>query len=222
MKKVLIITYYWPPAGGPGVQRVLKFAKYLPEFGWEPYILTVKYGEYYAIDDKLLDEIPENLQVYKTSAFEPYNLYRKVLGKSKDKSLPVYILNTSKKDSLLERISKWIRVNLFIPDPRMFWLPFAASKGEKIIKEKNIDLIFTSSPPHTVQLIGKRLSKITGKPWVADFRDPWTKAFWFSEIKRTSFSAKINKSMEKGVLDSADALTFISDSLFSKENLRNY
>jgi hypothetical protein len=125
MKKVLIITYYWPPAGGPGVQRILKFAKYLPKFGWQPVILTVHKGEYYAIDNDLVNEIPEHSIVYKTTIIEPYDIYRKMLGKGTDDSLPVYVLNTSKRDRLPERISKWIRVNLFIPDPRIFWLPFA-------------------------------------------------------------------------------------------------
>ncbi|MDA3871426.1 MAG: glycosyl transferase family 1, partial [Candidatus Marinimicrobia bacterium] len=171
MKKVLIITYYWPPAGGPGVQRVLKFAKYLPQFGWQPIILTVKNGEYSAIDESLIKEIPKECIVYKTKTFEPYNLYKKFVGKKKDEKLPTYILNTNKNDNLNNKIAKWIRANLFIPDARIGWISHIVREGMKIIEKENPDIIFSSSPPHSLQIGAKKLAKKSGLKWVADFRD---------------------------------------------------
>jgi hypothetical protein len=117
MKKVLIITYYWPPAGGPGVQRVLKFAKYLPEFGWEPIILTVENGDYPAIDESLSGEIPDGLQVYKTRTVEPFITYRKITGKNANQLIPTYVLNKDYSDNWRNRLVKWVRANFFgLPD----------------------------------------------------------------------------------------------------------
>ena len=120
MKKLLIITYYWPPAGGPGIQRVLKFAKYLPQFGWEPIILTVEDGSFQVLDESLLGEVDPALKVYKVKSFEPFNLYKKFIGKKKDYKIPTYVDN-SKGIKWTERLSNWIRFNLFIPDARVGW-----------------------------------------------------------------------------------------------------
>ncbi len=226
MKKVLIITYYWPPAGGPGVQRVLKFAKYLPDFGWEPFILTVKNGEFPAHDKSLENDIPQNCHVHKSKSVEPFYIYKKFLGDINKNEIPTYILNQSKSDSLKDKTAKWIRLNLFVPDAKIGWIPFAVSKGNKLIKEHNIDVIFSSSPPQTVNLIAKKLSKKSGLPWVADYRDPWTDAFWQEGgSNRNYFSQYIDKSLEQSCLKNANSITTVSSSLiklFEKKSSNQY
>lgn len=208
-KKALIIAYYWPPAGGPGVQRVLKFAKYLPQFGWEPVILTVQDGEYPATDVSLLEEIPAGIKVYKSKALEPYRLFKFFSGQKKDAKIDNYILK-NKKPGIMSRLSKWIRFNVFIPDARVGWVPFAIRKGKQILKEENIDIIFSTSPPHSLQLIARRLAQFSGKPWVADFRDPWSTIVYYQDESRWGLSRKIDSRMEKKVLRSADKVITIS------------
>ena len=157
MKKVLIITYYWPPAGGPGVQRVLKFAKYLPKFGWQPVILTVEGGDYPAIDESLVNSIDKGCKVYKTKTFEPFKLFKLLTGKKKDHKIDTYIL-TKKQSGIMAKLSKWIRANLFVPDARVGWYPNAVKKGLEIIEEERIDMIFSSSPPHSLQFNSKKIA----------------------------------------------------------------
>jgi len=210
MKNVLIVTYYWPPAGGPGVQRILKFTKYLKDFNWRPCILTVKSGEFPAIDESLVDEIPTDVNIYKTFNPEPTVLYNKLSGKKSH--LPTFILNPDERDTYKKKIAKWIRANLFIPDAKRYWLRFAVQKGMQIIKQNHIDLIFSSSPPHTVQLIGRKLAQKSGLPWVADFRDPWSDAFWQYEMKRVFFK-KHDLNLEKKVLREADRIITVSADL---------
>lgn len=218
MKKVLIITYYWPPAGGPGVQRVLKFAKYLPQYGWEPIVLTVDQGEYPAIDKSLLNEISQSLKVYKTRSFEPFSFYKKLSGKKGN--LPTHILSSSKDENLIDRIAKWIRTNLFLPDARIGWYFQLVKKGKEIIKKENIDLIFSSSPPHSLQLATKKLAALTGKKWVADFRDPWTDGFWQKYLPRTKLAVDYDLKLERSVLENADHIITVSEGfkeLFSRK-----
>jgi len=226
MKKVLIITYYWPPAGGPGVQRVLKFAKYLPDFGWEPYILTVKDGEFPAIDKSLENDIPKNCHVYLSNSIEPFYLYKKFTGKKNRDKIPTYILNQSKSDNFKDNLAKWIRLNLFIPDAKIGWIPFAVSKGKKLIKENDIDIIFSSSPPQTVNLVAKKIATKSGLPWIADYRDPWTDAFWQEGSSgRNSLAQKVDKLFEKTCLNNANGITTVSNSLielFQKKSQNYY
>lgn len=208
-KKVLIITYYWPPSGGPGVQRVLNFAKYLPKYGWEPIILTVRKGEYPAKDLSLVKEIPAGLKVYKTKTFEPFSLFKLISGKKQNDSIGTYIL-TEKSPNLITRISKWIRLNLFIPDARIGWKRFAVKAGKRIIRTENIDLILTSSPPHSLQLIGQTLARKTGTPWVADYRDPWKEVVYNQNIKRSPFAERKDRELEHDALNGADGIVSIS------------
>jgi len=226
MKKVLIITYYWPPAGGPGVQRVLKFAKYLPQFGWQPFVITVKDGEFPATDKSLEKDIPQDCIVYKTKSIEPFKLYKKFVGKKNKEEIPTYILNQSKSDSFKDKIAKWIRLNLFIPDAKIGWIPSAVSRGMEIISEHNIDILFSSSPPQTVNLVAKKLADKSGVPWVADFRDPWTDAFWQEGGRnRNYFYQQIDKAFEKSCLKKANGITTVSASLiklFENKSPNNY
>lgn len=213
MKKVLIISYYWPPSGGPGVQRVLKFVKYLPEFGWEPVILTVKNGNYPSVDETLLADIPPGCRVYKTDIFEPFNIYKSITGKTGKEKIPTFVLNESENEKLTEKISKWIRANLFIPDAKSGWIKYIYNEGLKIIEKENPDLIFSSSPPHSLQVGAGKLAKKTGIKWVADFRDPWSGAFWQADLKRRKQAEKKDKNYEKSVLSSSNAVTTVSKSI---------
>jgi glycosyltransferase involved in cell wall biosynthesis len=165
--KVLIISYYFPPMGMGGVQRAAKFAKYLPAFGWKPFVLTVKEVEYLAKDPSLLEDLPPEVRVIRTESFDPLRIsfilksfYKK--RRQKDKSIK---RSTVKKSKLSSR--------LFFPDSKIGWLPFALLSGLKIIRKEGIDLIFTTSPPPSLHLVGYFLKLLTGKPWIADFRDPW-------------------------------------------------
>jgi len=209
LKKVLIITYYWPPAGGPGVQRVLKFAKYLPEFGWQPIILTVKNGEYPAIDESLVNDVNPDCIIYKTGSIEPNFAYKKFTGMASDSSVPVAILGEKEK-SRKKRFAHWIRLNLFIPDAKIGWIPFAVHQGKKIIGTEKPDIIFSSSPPPTVHLIARKLAKWSGLKWIADFRDPWTDIHYYENNHRACLAYKIDLKLEKDILDFADVVSCIS------------
>jgi len=213
LKTVLIITYYWPPAGGPGVQRVLKFAKYLPQFGWRPIILTVRNGEYPAIDNSLINDIPDNLIVHKTNTLEPSGFYRKFVGMKPGEAIPVAVL-TEKNPSLKKRISNWIRANLFIPDAKIGWIPFAVKKGKKIIKTARPDIILSSSPPPTVHLIACKLAKWSGIKWVADFRDPWTNIYHYHNAPKWRLAKSIDSRMEQKVLTAANSAITVTEGFF--------
>ena len=210
MRKALFITYYWPPAGGPGVQRVLKFVKYLPDYNWEPIVLTVKNGDYSAVDNSLVNEIPENCKIFKTNTIEPFNLYKKFTGQNKDTKISTNVLIPGENESLQKKIARWIRINLFIPDARVGWIPFMIYRGMKIIKEEKPDVIFCTSPPHSLQIGAKILSELSGVPVVTDFRDPWSEFVHYQSIKRFPFTVKIDKAFEKSVLRNANIVTSIS------------
>ena len=212
LKKVLIITYYWPPAGGPGVQRVLKFAKYLPEFGWQPIILTVENGEYPAIDISLQDDIPSSCQVHKTFSLEPNLFYKKFTGMVVDEKIPTAVL-AAESTNWKKRLANWIRLNLFIPDAKIGWIPFAVRKGKKIIKAEKPDIIFSSSPPPTVHLIAHKLAKWSGIKWVADFRDPWTDIYHYNDVKRSAWSLNRDKDKEKEIVTTAGEIITVSQNV---------
>ena len=180
MKKILIITYYWPPSGGAGVQRWLKFSKYLPEFGYEPVILSVdeKEASYAQLDYSLLAEINPGMAIHKTRTFEPYNLYRKLSNK---KEIPYGGFSNQKRITLFEKFSRFVRGNLFVPDPRKGWNRFAYKKAAELIRREQIEVVVTSGPPHSTHLIGRRLKRHFGVKWIADFRDPWTDIYYYKD-----------------------------------------
>ena len=213
MKRVLVITYYWPPAGGPGVQRTLKFCKYLLEFGWQPIVLTVKDGNYPAIDQTLFQDIPPEVIIIKTFSLEPFAIYNLLHGKNPKSSIPTHVLSNSKKESLPQKVFKWIRANLFIPDARIGWVPFLVTKGKQLIREYQPELIFSSSPPHSLQLGAAKLSKQSGIPLVCDLRDPWTEAFWVKGLARTKASRQRDKGIELKTLKQATQIITVSKGL---------
>ena len=147
LKKVLVINYYWPPAGGPGVQRVLKFVRYLPVFGWQPVVLTVKNGEFPARDESLLQEVPAGLSVHQTATIEPYALYHLLVQRGKKQEIPTFVLTEEGGGNPWKKLAQFLRGNLFIPDARIGWIPFAVREGRRLIRQENIQLIFSSSPP---------------------------------------------------------------------------
>ncbi|MCX7879496.1 MAG: glycosyltransferase [Ignavibacteria bacterium] len=220
MNQILIIAYYFPPSGGPGVQRVLKYTKYLPEFGWEPVVLTVEKGSFPALDYSLLEEIPENVKVFRTKIFEPHNLYRKLLGKPKDSAIDVNVIKKDdQKITLKERFAEFFRSTFFIPDARIGWFFFAIKKAKEIIKNFNIKVIYTSSPPYTCSLIGKWIKKKFGIPWIAGFRDPWTG--FISAPKRWLVPALIDKYLEFSVFNEADLVEVAWEGI-AKDALTKY
>ena len=176
MKKLLIVAYYFPPSGGPGVQRVLKFIKYLPEFGYQPVVLTVdESAGFPARDESLLKEIPPTVRVVRTKIFEPYDAYRKITGKTAGTPVDVNVIpSKGAKRSVSERIAERIRATFFIPDARIGWYRYAVKAGKRIIADEEIDAIYSSSPPYTTAVIARKLSRWSGRPWLAGFRDPWT------------------------------------------------
>lgn len=211
MKRVLIISYYWPPTGGSGVQRWVKFAKYLPEEGWQPVIYTPENPEQLAKDTSLEAEVPEETEVIKTHIIEPYELYKKVLRKSghSKEAVEVNPVNAQHK-SFLQKAAMWVRGNLFRPDPRCLWIRPSVRFLKKYLAEHPVDLIVSTGPPQSMHLIGLRLARETGLPWIADFRDPWTRIFYFKHLQMTKVTERWHEKMEKKVLDEASAVVAVS------------
>ena len=211
MKRVLVISYYWPPTGGSGVQRWVKFAKYLPAEGWQPVIYTPENPEQLAVDTSLESEVPQEAEIVKTHIIEPYELYRKFLKKSGhgQEAVEVNPVNAQNK-SFLQKVAMWVRGNFFRPDPRCLWIGPSVRFLKNYLKEHPVDLIVSTGPPQSMHMIGRRLALETGLPWVADFRDPWTKIFYFKHLSMTRATEKWHKKMEKKVLDDASVVVAVS------------
>ena len=211
MKRVLIISYYWPPTGGSGVQRWVKFAKYLPSEGWQPVIYTPENPEQLATDASLEAEIPAEAEIIKTHIIEPYELYKKFLRKSghSKEAVEVNPVNAQNK-SFLQKVAMWVRGNLFLPDPRCMWIRPSVSYLKKYLKDHPVDLIVSTGPPQSMHIIGMKLARQTGLPWIADFRDPWTRIFYFKHLSMTRTTERWHKKMEKKVLDAASAVVAVS------------
>ena len=213
MKRVLIITYYWPPGGGAGVQRWLKFVKYLRDFGWEPVIYTPENPEYPETDHSLLRDVPENLEIWKTPIREPYAAYKKVMGRKKDEKINAAFLSEKKNNPVLETLSVWIRGNFFIPDARKFWIRPSVKYLAKRLQTNPPDLIISTGPPHSMHLIAKPLASALKIPWIADFRDPWTNIDFYRDLRLTRSSDRRHHALERTVLQKADEVTVISDTM---------
>jgi len=211
-KKVLLITYYWPPSGGSGVQRTLYFVKYLKQFGWEPIVYTVENGEFPVIDESLLKEIPDGTKIIKTKIWEPYSLYKKFTGKKKDQKLKPALVTEKQDRQLAHQVSTWIRGNFFIPDARKFWIKPSIDYLTTYLKEHPVDLIFSSSPPQSVHLIALGIKKALGIPWLADFRDPWTKISYYDDLMLMNWADRKHKQLELEVLQTADKVITVSES----------
>lgn len=209
-KTVLIITYYWPPSGGGGVQRWLKMSKYLPEFGWKPIILTPKNPDFELNDESLLKDISPDAEVLKLPIWEPFGLYRKLMGK---KAIQKQGVVDSKDASFLAKVSKWIRGNWFIPDPRIFWVRPAVNYLTRYLAKHPVDALITTGPPHSMHLIGMEVKKRTGLKWIADFRDPWTDWDVLPMLNLNKKSWKVHKKLEREVMHNADTVLTVTNNL---------
>ncbi|MBA4134664.1 MAG: glycosyl transferase family 1 [Flavobacterium sp.] len=208
-KKLLIVTYYWPPAGGPGVQRWLKFVKYLPDFNVQPIVYIPENPTYPIIDRGLESEVSEKAVILKHKIFEPYGL-ASFLGKNKTKKISSGIIPNQKKQSFLEKTLLWVRGNIFIPDARFLWVKPSVKYLKKYLQENNIDTIVTSGPPHSLHLIGLQLKQELGVTWLADFRDPWTTIGYHKALKLSSYAETKHKALEHQVLNTADTIIVTS------------
>jgi glycosyltransferase involved in cell wall biosynthesis len=203
-KKVLIITYYWPPSGGIAVQRWVKFVKYLRGFGWEPVVYTVSNGDYQIIDKNLEGEVPEGITVIRRPIWEPYKLYR-IFTKSKASEGNLSI-KLKKKAGLAARLSLWMRSNVFIPDARRFWIKPSIRFLKDYLSKNPVGVVVSTGPPHSLHVIGLEVARSTGIPWVADFRDPWTSMDYYHDLRLTAWADGKHHALERAVLREARAV----------------
>jgi len=210
VKKFLIITYYWPPAGGAGVMRWAKMTKYISQYGWTPVVYTPADGEVGVQDDSLLKEIPSSTIVVKTPIWEPYDLYKTFLGRKKKDKLYSGFINEKKKASLAQKISVFIRGNFFIPDARKFWIRPSVKFLKQYLADNPVDAIISTGPPHSMHLIAAKVHRATGIPWIADFRDPWTNIDFYRDLRLTSWADKKHHKLELNVLNNASKVVTVT------------
>jgi glycosyltransferase involved in cell wall biosynthesis len=221
MKKVLVITYFWPPSGKASLHWPLKMIKYLPEFGCEPVVLTVQNESNSRKDESRLIEINPGLKVFKAKTIEPFELYKKFIGKGKNEEITDSETISGTNKSLTHRISIWIRMNLFIPDSRVGWYFNAVKRGHEIIKGEKIDSIITVGPPHSSHLIGYSLSKLFKIPHYPVFIDPWVDIIYYKEFKRSWPTLLLDNHFEKIVLRNSAASIFVTRTMYD-DYLRKY
>ena len=211
MKRVLIITYYWPPSGGSGVQRWLKMSKYLPEYGWQPVIYTTENAEYPIVDPSLEKDVSPQAEVIRRPIFEPYSFYKRFLGIKRDETVKMgFIQEKEKKQGWKERLSLWIRGNLFIPDARRWWVKPSVRYLKSYLKSHPVDAIISTGPPHSMHLIAMKLKDELGLPWIADFRDPWTEIDYYDELHLTHWADRKHHRLEHEVLTKADKVVTVA------------
>ena len=221
MKKVLVITYYWPPSGGAGVQRWVKFIKYFKDQNINPFIISVDpdFASYPLIDNSLTNDIPDNTNVYLTKTNEPYSLYKKI----NNNQTPYAGFANEGRPNFFQKIARFIRGNFFIPDSRKGWNNFAYKKAVEILEKENIDTVITTSPPHSTQLIGLKLKETQNIKWIADLRDPWTDIYYYKSMLHTKWAKQKDLNYEKRVIEKSDKVVVVSDSikqlLLNKSNL---
>lgn len=216
-KKIVIITYYWPPAGGPGVQRWLKFVKYLPEFGWKPTVFIPENPSYPIVDETLEKEVSDDLEIIKTKIWEPYQL-AEIFGKD-NKKFKAGQFDVGKNQSWKSKLSIWVRGNFFIPDARVFWVKPSVDYLKKYLKENQFDAFVTTGPPHSMHLIGLELKKeFPQLKWIADFRDPWTEISYYKHLKLTKAADQKHRNLEQQVFEKADIT--LATSFSDAENFR--
>ena len=208
---MLIISYYWPPSGGAGVQRWLKFTKYLKQFNIEPYILTVdsETASYPVLDKSLLNDVPKDVLISTAKIFDPNNFYEKLLGKK----APQGTISKKEKKSFIGKITGFVRSNLFVPDSRMLWHFHATKIALDLLKTHNIKTVITTGPPHSTHLIGLKLKAKCNFKWIVDFRDPWSKSFFNDYLKRNEFAVKKDEKLEQKVIEKADETIVVSEGM---------
>jgi glycosyltransferase involved in cell wall biosynthesis len=205
-KKVLIIAYYWPPSGGSGVQRWLKFVKYLPSFDWKPYVFTPANPSFEIKDDSLLKDVPAEAEIIRFPIWEPYSLFNSISGKKQKGSGFI-----SEDPSIFQKLSIWIRGNFIIPDPRVFWVRPSVKFLTEYLEKNQIKTIITTGPPHSIHLIGLKLKKKNpSMKWLADFRDPWSEWGLLDSLRVGSIAKSFHRRLEKKVLQTADEVITIT------------
>jgi len=213
MKKVLIVTYYWIPSGGAGVQRWVKFTKYLRDFGWEPIIYTPANPEFPSVDRSFEKDIPSDITVLKTPIWEPYNVYRNLTGK-KNEAINAGFISENKKQGWKDKLSIWVRGNFLIPDPRRFWIKPSVNYLTDYLQKNPVDALITTGPPHSMHMIGLGLkTNIPELHWVADFRDPWTNIDFYKDLNLTGIADKIHHRLEAKIVRSADQVVVVSNDM---------
>ncbi len=213
MKKVLFITFYWPPSGKASLHWPMKIIKHLPKFGWQPVVLTVKEDTFSAKDESLLSEIDPNLEVIKTDHLDPFIYYRKFLGKGKDEPLIASETISTSNKSIKHKITIWIRMNLFVPDARVGWNRIAIKETKKYLKKNPVDAIVSVGPPHSSHLIGKRLGRLFNLPHFPVLIDPWIDISYYRDFKRNPLTLSIDKHFEKTIMRSAKRVVFVTESM---------
>ncbi|MBX2969578.1 MAG: glycosyltransferase [Cyclobacteriaceae bacterium] len=210
MKRVLIITYYWPPSGGIGVLRCLKFAKYFRQFGWEPIIYTASNPQYPYIDHSNDKDVPEGVEILKHPIFEPFSLFKKITRRKKDEPISNPLVTKGENRSVIEKLAIWIRANFFIPDARALWIKPSVKFLSQYLRENKVDAILSNGPPHTNSIIACRLAQQFSVPWLADFQDPWTQVDYYSLFPIGKRADRIHKRMEQEVFKTASKITIVS------------
>ncbi len=213
MKKVLFITYYWPPSGKASLQWPLKIIKHLPSFGWLPSVLTIDEDTFSQKDDTFLNEIPADVKVFKAKSFEPFNIYKRFTGRNKDEQLIASESISKITKALAHRLSIWIRMNIFIPDARVGWYFPAVKEGMKLLKTEKLDAIVSIGPPHTTHLVGKKLSSQFNLPHIPVFIDPWVDISYYKNFKRSRLTLSIDNHFEKSVLKNAAEIVFVTETM---------
>ena len=211
MKRVLIITYYWPPSGGSGVQRWLQMTSFMKEFGWQPIVYFPKNANYQVIDESLKAEISPDLEQLSKKIVDPANFYSKIVGKKHQ--IGAGMSSVKAKKSIIQRFALWIRGNVFIPDSRKFWVKSSARFLHKYYKKNAFDAIISTGPPHSMHLIAMKLADVTGLPWIADFRDPWTNIDFFKDVNPGKRAVRKHKRLENEVLQKADQVIAVGNTL---------
>ena len=221
MKKVLIVTYYWIPSGGAGVQRWVKFTKYLRDFGWEPIIYTPANPEFPSVDRSFEKDIPSDITVLKTPIWEPYNVYRNLTGK-KNEAINAGFISENKKQGWKDKLSIWVRGNFLIPDPRRFWIKPSVNYLTDYLQKNPVDALITTGPPHSMHMIGLGLkTNIPELHWVADFRDPWTNIDFYKDLNLTGIADKIHHRLEAEIVRKTDQVVVVSNDMKQEYELLN-
>ena len=221
MKKVLFLSYYWPPSGKASLQWPLKVIQYLPEFGIEPIVITVENDSFSQKDISFQEQISPLLKVIKTQSWEPFELYKKFTGKSSDDELVASETISKENKSLTHRLSIWLRMNIFVPDARIGWYPFTVKACKKIIAGQKIDAIITNGPPHSVHLIGHTISKKFSIPHIPVFIDPWIDIAYYEGFKRSFITRTLDASFEKKTVTGSRINIFVTKSM-QEDFIRKY
>lgn len=213
MKKVLFVTYFWPPSGKATVHWPLHIIKYLPEHDWQPLVLTAEEDAFSHTDKSLLKEIDKNVKVIRTKSWDPFNFYFKFIGRSKNDPMAASETISKTNKNITHRISIWIRMNLFIPDARAGWYFPGTSKAKRFLKKEKIDAVVSIGPPHTGHLIAKKISKKFSIPHIPVFIDPWVDIVYYKNFKRSALTLKLDNYFEKSVLKNAASAVFVTSTM---------